>query len=139
MDANREGTRDPPARVSGLSHDPRKPPASFPLYGLPGSYVWGCDMIADIPLIDQLVAHHYLFYSCGTPVIEWKDYLNAKKEFIASGEKSHLLGLLTKGEKKVVDYPPHIRGLAYYMLYKHMVKTGEWNENALPYSWTREP
>lgn len=96
-------------------------------------------IIYELQVADLLAAHHYLFYIAGHPIIEWQEYLTTKKALIASGAQSHLIPLLTKGEKKVTDYPAYIRSLAYYLLYKHMATTGEWQEDSLPYSWSKEP
>jgi hypothetical protein len=89
-----------------------------------------------IPPLDLLVAHHYLFYVARRPIISWPNFQEAKKQ---EPEYGSWYKTLPSRERAVCDYPPHIRSLAYYMLYKFMEETGEWHQESLPYGWTAEP
>jgi hypothetical protein len=90
------------------------------------------------PVSDQVLAHHYLYHANKTPIITDQAYDDAKAEEIEFGGGGPLLHALAKTNGKVTDYPPHIRSLAFYMLYKFMEVTGEWNDRVLPYSWGLE-
>jgi hypothetical protein len=87
------------------------------------------------PVSDQLLAHHYLFHVAKTPIVSDQGYDESKEEEIEFGGGGPFLHTISGTAKRAVDYPPHIRSLAYYMLYKFMEVTGEWNENSLPYKW----
>lgn len=87
------------------------------------------------PISDQLLAHHYLYHVAKQPIITDQAYDTEKAEEIEFGGGGPFLHAIAKTEKRVGDYPPHIRSLAYYMLYKFMEVTGEWNDRVLPYSW----
>ena len=84
---------------------------------------------------DELVAHHYLYHLSKHPVLPDEEYDEKKARESQTEPGKSVLEALTNGEKGVADYPAHIRSLAHYMLYKHMVRTGRWNHDALPYSW----
>lgn len=88
-----------------------------------------------IPRLDLLVAHHYLFFIARRPIISWPEFQETK---YGEPEYKSWLKSLPPGDRKVTDYPPHIRSLAYYMLYKFMEETGEWHQESLPYGWTAE-
>lgn len=90
------------------------------------------------PVSDQLLAHHYLYHVSKTPIITDQAYEDAKAEEIEFGGGGPFLHAISETQKRVGDYPPHIRSLAYYMLYKFMEVTGEWNDRVLPYSWGLE-
>lgn len=90
------------------------------------------------PISDQLLAHHYLFHVNKTPIITDQAYDDQKAEEIEFGGGGPLLHALAGTSGNATDYPPHIRSLAYYMLYKFMEVTGEWNDRVLPYSWGLE-
>lgn len=95
-------------------------------------------MKAVAPVTDQLLAYHYLYHVSKNPIISDKTYNDAKAEEIEFGGGGWWLHLISKSRKRVVDYPPHIRSLAYYMLYKFMEGAGKWDETKLPYSWGAE-
>lgn len=88
------------------------------------------------PTCDILLAHRYLFHCAKTPIISDRTYDDAKHEEIEFGAGGPFLN--KPASDKVIDYPPHIRSLAYYLLYKFMEARGEWNANALPYGWKNE-
>jgi hypothetical protein len=90
------------------------------------------------PVSDMVLAHHYLYHVSKTPIITDQAYDDAKAEEIEFGGGGPLLHALAKTSGKVTDYPPHIRSLAFYLLYKFMEATGEWNDRVLPYSWGLE-
>lgn len=88
------------------------------------------------PVSDLLLAHHYLHHVNGTTIIEHKEYDAAKAE---EGEPfEEAVKKIRADGGRVLDYPAHIRSLAYYLLYKFMEATGEWNEKSIPYGWTKE-
>lgn len=89
------------------------------------------------PVSDQLVAHHYLHHISKTPIISDQAYDEMKEEEIEFGGGGPFLKEIAKA-RTVACYPPHIRSLAFYMLYKFMEVTGEWNDQVLPYSWSQE-
>jgi hypothetical protein len=89
------------------------------------------------PVSDMVLAHHYLFHVSKSPIITDQAYDEAKEEEIELGGGGPMLRALADA-KTAVDYPPHIRSLAFYMLYKFMEVTGEWNTGVLPYSWGLE-
>lgn len=86
---------------------------------------------------DVLAAHHYLFHQSKRPIISDQAYDSLKAAELEFGNGAELLKMISEA-KGVVDYPPHIRSLANYMLYKFMEETGEWNNDKLPYSWSKE-
>jgi hypothetical protein len=90
------------------------------------------------PISDQVLAHHYLYHICKTPIVTDQAYDDAKQEEIEFGGGGPMLHALAEAGRAVGDYPPHIRSLAFYMLYKFMQVTGEWNERVIPYGWTKE-
>jgi hypothetical protein len=86
---------------------------------------------------DVIVALHYAFYWSKTKIVLNRVYDAEKSRLLPKSKK--LRRFFAVQEKRMVgDYPNHIRSLAYYMLWKHMTKTGEWNNDVLPYGW-REP
>lgn len=90
------------------------------------------------PVSDQLLAHHYLYHVNKHPIITDQAYDTEKEEELEFGGGGPLLKAIAATKKDVADYPPHIRSLAYYMLYKFMQVTGEWNDRIVPYGWTKE-
>jgi hypothetical protein len=89
------------------------------------------------PVTDQLLVHHYLYHISKNPIITDQAYDDAKAEEIEFGGGGGWLKLIAGSKKQVCDYPAHIRSLAYYMLYKFMEATGEWNDGKLPYDWKK--
>lgn len=90
------------------------------------------------PVSDQILAHHYLYHVSKTQIVTNQAYDSAKAEEIEFGAAGPMLRALSEAHGRATDYPAHIRSLAYYMLYKFMEVTGEWNDNVLPYSWGLE-
>jgi hypothetical protein len=84
------------------------------------------------PSLDQLLAHHYLYHCAKCPVISDKDYDCAKAEEIEFGCGREAIEKAA-GYRKVIEYPPHIRSLAYYLQYKFMEASGKWQTSRLPY------
>lgn len=88
------------------------------------------------PVTDLLLANHYLWHVDGRQIIEDKEYDAALAE---EGEPfEDAVKKIRADGGRLGDYPPHIRSLAYYLLYKFMEVTGEWNEKIIPYGWTKE-
>lgn len=85
------------------------------------------------PRVDVLLACRYLYWCTKKKVISDQAYDEAKAEEIEFGGGSDML--TRSASNKVVDYPPHIRSLAFYMLYKEMVRTGKWEPDVLPAGW----
>jgi len=90
------------------------------------------------PATDQLIAHHYLYHVSKTPVISDQAYDDAKAEEIEFGGGGGWLKILSESRREAVSYPPHIRSLAFYMLYKKMEAEGKWNWRILPHHWGTE-
>jgi hypothetical protein len=67
------------------------------------------------PRNDLLLAHRYLYWVAKKPIISNQAYDAAKKEELEFGACSELL---KPASGHAVDYPAHIRYLAFYMLYR---------------------
>lgn len=87
--------------------------------------------LKDVALTADIVqALRYLYHCSGISVVSDQAYDDAKAEEIEYGGAGDIL--LQPASKRVVDYPAHIRSLAYYMHFKFMEKTGQWKTDQLP-------
>lgn len=87
------------------------------------------------PRVDVLLAYRFLFYCSRVRLISDQAYDEAKAEEMEYGGGMDVLSKPASG--KPVDYPAHIRSLAFYMHYKSMEKTGDWDANKLPLEFTK--
>lgn len=87
---------------------------------------------AAAPTLDQLLAHKYLYWVAKCPVIPDKEYDSAKAEEIEFGCGAESLESAS-GFRKALDYPAHIRSLAFYLQYKFQEATGKWKPYQMPY------
>ena len=88
------------------------------------------------PEEDLLYAHKFL-YHCSSKQIISDDEYDRRVQRLLDGKVGKVVSFL-HDPKKVELYPAHVRALAYYMLYKFMEATGEWDDDALPYAWGKE-
>lgn len=82
------------------------------------------------PLVDQVLAHRYLFYCSKKPIISNEAYDDAKEEAMEFGGGFDILS--EPASDRPVDYPAHIRSLAFYLLYKTEALKEYPNKNCLP-------
>lgn len=89
------------------------------------------------PITDALVAHHFLYHIAKKPIIPDQVYDAIKAEELEFGNGAATIAAISQA-RKVIDYPAHLRYLAYYMLYKHMVASGVWEEDKLPFELSNQ-
>jgi hypothetical protein len=84
------------------------------------------------PTLDMLIAHHYLFWQAKQPVISNKEYDDLRAEEIEYGCGKAAVEAVSKF-RQVLDYPPYIRYLAFYIQFRYQVASGKWELPKLPY------
>lgn len=82
--------------------------------------------------LDLLWAHSYVLHCCRIQIISKQAYEQAKKEQIEFGDGGPIVCSPGFQSSQCHHYPHHIRSLGFYILFKFMEKTGEWNYDVLP-------
>lgn len=77
--------------------------------------------------VDLLMAYRYLYYVKGHSIVSDQAYDELEKEEIEFGAYGYKM-LKKPGSDRAEDYPPHIRSLALYLVFKYSKKDEQRND-----------